>query len=114
MAQFEFVEWLVKWLLSQKNFEFDWDHGNSNKSASKHQVSVESAEQVFRNKDTLVPLGIQIVPSTDEPRFGALGMDLLGRRLSVCFTIREGKIRVISIRPMSQSERRNYASVREE
>jgi len=59
-----------------------------------------------------VPLGIQISPAVDEPRFGALGMDLLGHRLAVCFTIREGKIRVISIRPMSGSERKRYASLR--
>ena len=55
LVQFEFVAWLVQWLLAQG----------------------------------------------DEPRFGTLGMDLLGNRLFVSFTIREGRIRVISIRPMS-------------
>ncbi len=114
MAQFEFVAWLVQWILQQQNFEFEWDQGNNTKSVQKHQVEIESAEQFFRNKEVLVPLGIQISPAADEPRFGALGMDLLGRQLSVCFTIRQGKIRVISIRPMSQAERKRYASLREE
>jgi len=114
MAQFEFVAWLIQWILQQDDFEFDWDQGNSTKSAKKHQIGLESAEQFFRNKEVLVPLGIQVSPPADEPRFGALGMDLLGRRLSVCFTIREGKIRVISIRPMSPAERKKYASLREE
>ena len=73
MAQFEFIAWLAKWLFQQVDFEFDWDHGNSTKSIRKHGVKVESAEQVFRNKECLVPLGIQISPVADEPRFGALG-----------------------------------------
>lgn len=114
MAQFEFVEWLVSWLLAQDEFSFEWDHGNSVKSVQKHRVDTESAEQVFMNRDFLIPLGIQVAPSANEPRFGALGMDLLGRELSVCFTIREGKIRVISVRPMSQMERKKYVSLREE
>ncbi len=114
MAQFEFVAWLVKWLFQQSDFEFDWDSGNSTKSLQKHKVELDSAEQVFRNKDFLVPLGIQVSPPANEPRFGALGMDLMGRRLSVSFTIREGKIRVISIRAMSQAERKQYASLRKE
>lgn len=114
MAQFEFVAWLVQWLFQQEDFEFDWDTGNSTKSELKHKINVETAEQVFRNKEFLVPLGIQVSPAANEPRFGALGMDILGNRLSVSFTIRAGKIRVISCRPMSKLERRNYASIREE
>ncbi|MBL7544094.1 MAG: hypothetical protein JNL11_09765 [Bdellovibrionaceae bacterium] len=75
MAQFEFVAWLVKWILEQETFEFDWDHGNSTKSLQKHAFNSESAEQVFINKDLLVPLGIQISPEANEPRFGAPGTD---------------------------------------
>jgi uncharacterized DUF497 family protein len=112
MAQFEFVAWLVRWILEQDNFEFDWDQGNSTKSLQKHKVSSESAEQAFLNREMLVPLGIQVSPVTNEPRFGALGTDFLGRKLSICFTIREGRIRIISARPMSKTERKNYESVR--
>ena len=112
MGQFEFVAWLVRWLLQQETFEFEWDKGNSAKSVQKHGVDLESAEQVFNNKEYLVPLGIQVTPLTNEPRFGTLGMDLTGRLLAICFTIRNGKIRVISIRSMSRLERRKYASLR--
>lgn len=112
MAQFEFIEWLVQWLFQDQIIGFHWDLGNSTKSLQKHKIETESAEQVFQNKDALVPLGIQTMPKVDKPRFGALGMDLLGKMLSVCFTVREGKIRVISIRPMSKSERKKYASLR--
>ena len=112
MARFEFVSWLAKWILEKDSFDFDWDHGNSAKSLQKHKISSESAEQVFLNKDLLVPIGIQVAPPTNEPRFGALGTDFLGRKLSVCFTIREGKIRVISVRLMSKMERVSYESIR--
>lgn len=112
MAMFEFVAWLVKWILEQESFDFDWDHGNSTKSLQKHKVSSESAEQVFMNKDLFVPLGIQVVPDTNEPRFGALGTDFSGRKLSLCFTIREGRVRIISARAMSKVERKNYESIR--
>ena len=112
MAKFEFVAWLVKWILEQDVFDFEWDLGNSTKSLEKHKIKPESAEQVFLNKDMLVPLGIQVAPTTNEPRFGALGTDFSGKRLSLCFTIREGRIRIISVRPMSKFERKNYESIR--
>lgn len=112
MAQFEFLEWLVTWLFSLDVFEFEWDEGNSTKSSLKHKIEVESAEQLFRNKEMLVPLGIQVSPKANEPRFGVLGVDLSGRHLSISFTVREGKIRVISVRPMSRKERKHYAEVR--
>lgn len=112
MAQFEFVQWLVQWLFSMFELEFDWDDGNSTKSLTKHKISQERAEQVFRNRDLLVPLGIQIAPQTNEPRFGVLGMDGLGTHLTISFTIRAGRVRVISVRPMSRKERKKYAEVR--
>ncbi len=112
MARFEFVAWLVKWILEQESFDFDWDHGNSTKSLQKHKISSDSAEQAFVNRDLLVPLGIQVAPATNEPRFGALGTDFSGRKISLCFTIREGRIRIISVRPMSKIERKNYESIR--
>jgi uncharacterized protein len=111
MAQFEFVEWLVRWLIEKIEFKFDWDEGNSTKSLVKHGIDIEKAEQVFINKDLLVPLGIQTSPLVIEPRFGALGMDFKGNRLALAFTIREGKIRIISVRPMSLSERKQYAEI---
>ena len=112
MAQFEFVVWLAKWLLEQHKFQFQWDDGNSAKSEQKHKVSQQSAEQVFHNRELLVPLGIQVSPEVNEPRFGVLGADFLGTRLSISFTIRGGLIRVISARPMSRVERINYEKVR--
>ena len=49
MAQFEFVQWLVKWIFAQQDYEFEWDHGNHKKNKTKHDVSQEEAEEVFFN-----------------------------------------------------------------
>lgn len=79
MARFEFIQWLVQWLFSQTDFEFIWDEGNDTKSLQKHGVSTDEAEQIFLNRDCLAPLGIQVDPKPNEPRFGVLGVTLLGR-----------------------------------
>ena len=59
-------------------------------------MSSGSADPIFLNKDMFVPLGIQVAPPTNEPRFGVLGTDFSGKKLSLSFTIREGRIRIIS------------------
>jgi hypothetical protein len=70
VAQFEFLRWLAEWILAQEEFEFDWDDGNSTKSLQKHGIPSEEAEGLFHNREFLVPLGVQVLPKTDEPRFG--------------------------------------------
>lgn len=87
---------------------FDWDAGNARKSADKHAVSQNEAEEVFGNE----PLLLLVDPghSRSEPRYHALGRSDGGRLLHVTFTVR-GKgslIRVISARPMSRRERQRY------
>jgi len=87
---------------------FEWDEGNSAKSASKHGVSQTEAEQVFLNQP--LALMIDAKHSLAEPRLQALGQTDAGRRLHVTFTLRHGgtRIRVISARDMSRKERNAY------
>ena len=86
---------------------FDWDRGNVLKN-EKHGVTMAEAEQVF----FAVPL--ILTPderhSLAEPRIRALGRTLLGRRLTIVFTLRsEGTLlRVISARDMHRKERTFY------
>lgn len=40
MAQWEFVDWLLYWILETSHFEFEWDQGNRTKNESKHGISV--------------------------------------------------------------------------
>ena len=47
MAQWEFVEWLLFWILETSHFEFEWDKGNETKNAVKHKISTEEVEAVL-------------------------------------------------------------------
>jgi uncharacterized DUF497 family protein len=87
---------------------FDWDEGNSRKSAEKHNVSQAETEQVFFNDPLLVVEDIS--HSIHKMRLHALGHTESGRLLHVSFTLRgEGRlIRVISARAMHRKERLRY------
>ena len=87
---------------------FDWDEGNSRKSADKHSVSQSEAEQIFFNEPLLIVEDTR--HSGTEPRFHALGRTDLGRPLHVTFTLRRDNrlIRTISARAMHRKERDRY------
>jgi uncharacterized DUF497 family protein len=110
MAQWEFVEWLLFWILETSHFEFEWDKGNQTKNATKHKVSIDEVEAVFRSGQAL-PFGIQISPPVNEQRLGLIGPTLNGRLLQVAFVLREGRVRVISARPAHLKERRQYEEI---
>ena len=87
---------------------FDWDAGNSRKSADKHDVSQAEAESVFFNDPLIVVEDTK--HSETEPRFNALGKTSQNRLLHVTFTLRQNGtlIRVISAREMHRRERKAY------
>ena len=111
MAKFRFIQWLVEWLLSQGNFQFEWDLGNQTKSHQKHKVTSDEIEDVFSMPEAIRALGEQTSPEVHEPRFGILGVTKKGRHLFICFTLRGAGIRVISAREMSQKERMLYVEL---
>ena len=84
---------------------FEWDDGNSRKSADKHGVTQAEAEQAFFNEPLLVTLDAR--HSAGESRFHALGKTDSGRLLHVTFTVRQQgtRLRVISARDMHRKER---------
>lgn len=87
---------------------FEWDEGNSLKSALKHNVGQGEVEQVFVNEPLL--LLEDVAHSAFELRFHAFGRTFENRLLQVTFTLRQsGKlIRVNSARLMSRRERTRY------
>ena len=87
---------------------FDWSGGNAEKNWERHQVTPLEAEQVFFNVPFLV--GPDQAHSQREKRLYALGQTDEGRELFVAFTIRTGRLRVVSARDMSRQERRVYRS----
>lgn len=86
---------------------FDWDKGNFEKSWKRHKVYFKEAEEVFFNK----PLKTfkDAKHSQKEDRFVALGATDKGRKLYTVFTVRKGKVRIISTRDQSRKEKRLYA-----
>ncbi|MFY7994337.1 MAG: BrnT family toxin [Bacteriovoracaceae bacterium] len=106
MAQFIYVQWLVKFFESRE-FDFEWDEGNKFKSIIKHDVSNENSEEVFFDEDILI-LGQQVSPVSLEERFGIIGKTMDEKILFVNFTFRNLKIRIISSRLASNKERGIY------
>ena len=96
-------------LVSIPEFEgFEWDEANAGKNWEKHRVSPGEAEELFFNEPLV--LAEDETHSSREKRFRALGQSDEGRSLFAVFTLREGCIRVVSVRDMSRKERRAYRS----
>jgi uncharacterized DUF497 family protein len=87
---------------------FDWDDGNSRKSADKHDVSQAEAESIFFNDPLIVVADLK--HSETERRFHALGRTAQDRLLHITFTLRPSgtMVRVISARDMHRKERKIY------
>jgi len=87
---------------------FDWNDGNSRKSADKHDVSQAEAESVFFNDPLIVVEDAK--HSEREQRLNALGKTSEDRLLHITFTLRQNgtMIRVISARDMNRKERKTY------
>ncbi len=84
--------------------KFDWDKGNLTKNWDKHKVHSKEIEEIFFNKP------VKIFPdkkhSLKEKRFLALGVTDKTKFLSIIFTIRADKIRIISARKQNKKERK--------
>ena len=87
------------------SFEFDPNKALAN--WRKHAVRFEDAEPVF---DDPYALTKPDADTTDEQRWLAIGCDALGRVITVCYTLREPKIRLISARIATKKERTQYES----
>lgn len=81
-----------------------WDPNKAKTNYRKHRVHFADAVGVFED-----PRAVTVDdPHTDEERFVSLGLDLLGRLLVVSWTWRGDDIRVISARPATRHEQRQY------
>jgi len=80
---------------------FEWDKSNIGHIA-KHKVTPEEAEDAFFDKENI--LDDDLKHSTIEKRFIIIGKTSKGRLLYQIFTLRTGKIRVISSRNINKKE----------
>lgn len=88
---------------------FDWDEANWRKSELKHGVAAAEAEEALLNDPVSQ---VDTRHSDREQRYVALGETNDGRRLFISFTVRRGRARVISARPMSRKERVIYETAK--
>lgn len=90
-----------------KPIAFQWDMGNIHKNLINHNVTTQEAEEIFVRKPFYIKQDVKH-SSSSEQRFTGLGKTKSNRLLFVAFTIRDEKIRVISVRDMKRIERSNY------
>ena len=87
-------------------YEFEWDSAKAELNLRKHSVSFEEASTVFGDW-----FGINMPDpkhSTDEQRFVLLGMSDRQRLLVIGYTDRPPRTRLISARPATRRERKQY------
>lgn len=90
---------------------FDWDKGNADKNWRRHRVAFYECEEVFVHEPAI---SVDRTHSGAEARYYALGRTVRGRLLTISFTMRGDKVRVISARDMSRKERRDYAEAQKD
>jgi hypothetical protein len=90
--------------------DFEWDPAKAELHLEDHGVSFDEASTVFR--DTLSITIADPDHSDSEYRFVDIGMSHRGQLLVVSYTERKDKIRIISARPPTRAERKNYEETR--
>jgi uncharacterized DUF497 family protein len=82
-----------------------WDPKKAKSNFKRHGVHFADAAGVFEDEQLLWR---EDVGEYGEDRFVAVGMDYLGRVLTVVFTYRGDDIRLISARKATKTERAQY------
>jgi uncharacterized protein len=86
--------------------DIEWDDAKAAVNLRKHGVSFEHAASVFY--DPLALTGDDPDHSVSEKRFVTFGESSTGKLLAVFHTSRTNKIRIISARPATRTERKIY------
>ena len=91
----------------EKTAGFEWDENNIDKNYKKHGITPREAEELFLDEDLLLLEDIE--HSKKEERFIAIGKTADNMILFAVFTMRDDKVRIISVRIANEKERRKYA-----
>ena len=86
--------------------ELEWDEDKAEANERKHGVSFTEAMTVFG--DPLALTGYDPRHSDEEDRYITMGTSADGRLLVISHTDRGENVRIISARPASRAERRDY------
>ena len=85
--------------------EFEFDPVKSDSNMKKHSIDFERAQLLWTDVDLMV----SAARTTDEGRFLAIGI-IESRHWSAIFTLRNGRIRLISVRRSRREEIDLYES----
>lgn len=85
----------------KKPVEFEWDKGNVGKN-KKHKIDDLEAEEVFF--DEKKKSYKDIIHSGTEERYILIGKTKKNRLLYLVFTVRQGRVRIISARNVNKKE----------
>lgn len=83
--------------------EFEWDAGNREHIA-RHGITPEEAEEAV----LIEPLDADVQEHGGEQRVLCFGRTKSGRLLTVLYTERRGKIRVVTVYEMTKEQQRLY------
>jgi uncharacterized protein len=83
---------------------YQWDKDKASANLRKHGIDFADAVSVFSDDLAITTPDERF----DEERFITIGLDGLGRVLIVVYTWRAQEIRLISARPATRQERRQY------
>jgi uncharacterized protein len=86
--------------------EFEWDDEKASSNLKKHDVSFEEGATIFN--DPLVATISDPDHSKEEERYVSIGISVQGRLLVVLHTERDERIRLISCRKATNTERKAY------
>jgi uncharacterized DUF497 family protein len=88
--------------------EVEWDAAKARSNLQKHGVDIADAATALHDEMAIT------IPDDDpdEERFVTLASDALGRVLVIAYTWRGPRIRLISARPATRKERRQYEGKR--
>gem|GEM_PF-151848 len=92
------------WKAENRSMEYEWDQEKAEKNLRKHNVDFADAVTALTDEAALTLED----PVSDEERFISVGTDALGRILVVVYMWRGERIRLISARKATRSERRQY------
>ena len=84
--------------------DFEWDEAKARTNLRKHRVDFADAATIFEDQRAVTVTN----DHPDEERYVTIGVDVLGRVLVVAYTMRGGRIRIISARRATRPERTEY------
>ena len=86
--------------------EFEWDEKKAQLNFEKHKVSFEESVTVFY--DPLLATMPDPDHSEDEQRYITIGQSVKGRILTISYTERQNRTRIISCRKATSREKKTY------